>query len=149
MSDAEPRAGEDLEGAPWWLGLAAGAVVFGFGVAGLLRNRLQTRPGDWLKYALGSIVVHDALLAPVVLVTGFALVRLAPRALRGGLQATLAVAAVVALMSIPVVRADGRRADNPSLLPSDYGRNLVIVLAVIVAAGALLTLVRARRAAHR
>ena len=43
------------------------------------------------------------------------------------MQATLAVCAVVVVMSVPVLKAVGRRPDNPSLLPHDYGRNLAIV----------------------
>jgi len=46
---------------------------------------------------------------------------------------------------VPVVLVKGRAADNPSLLPHDYGRNLAIVLALILVAGLLITLARARR----
>jgi hypothetical protein len=52
-------------------------------------------------------------------------------------------------MSVPVVMAAGRRADNPSLLPHDYGQNLAIVLAVILAGGTVLTISRAARAGRR
>ena len=89
------------------------------------------------------------LLAPVVLIIAFLLTRLLPAAIRGGVQATLAVCGAVALMSVPVLRAAGRRADNPSLLPHDYTTNLLIVLAVILAGGMLLTLAGAARRSRR
>lgn len=148
----EPLRTRDAEvatGPPWWLGLLVGGSVFAFGLVGLLHNDGATRPGDWVKWVLGSVIAHDAILAPAVLVAGFLLTRLLPVPIRGGLQATLAVCGAVALMSVPVVMAEGRRADNPSLLPHDYGENLAVVLAVILAGGVLLTLVRAARRSRR
>ncbi|MFP5363165.1 MAG: hypothetical protein ACLGI5_10605 [Thermoleophilia bacterium] len=139
-----PRAPAEAGGRPWRIGLAAGATLFAFGLAGLLADARQTVPADWLTWALASLVLHDLVLVPVVLAAGLALTRLLPAALRGGVQATLAVCGAVALVSVPVVLAEGRRADNPSLLPHDYGRNLAIVLGVILVGGILVTLVRLR-----
>lgn len=139
MSDETPS------GLAWRLGLAFGGAIFAVGLYGLLANAQQTRPGNMLRWVAGSLVAHDAILAPAVLVAGFLLSRLVPAAIRGGLQATLAVCGAVALMSVPVLKAVGRQPDNPSLLPHDYGKNLVIVLGVILAAGTLLTFARAAR----
>ena len=133
-------------GAPWRIGLIVGATIFAIGLVGLAQNARQTRPGNWLEYVVGALIAHDALLAPAVLAGGFLLTRLVPAAIRGGLQATLAVCGAVALISIPVLKAAGRQPDNPSLLPHHYGTNLAIVLALVFAAGMLLTLGRAARA---
>ena len=133
-------------GPAWRVGLIAGVALFAFGLIGLLRNATQTLPGDWLAWVAGAVVVHDAIVAPLVLACGFLLHRLVPASARGGLQATLAVCAIVALVSVPVLLAKGRVADNPSLLPHDYPRNLAIVLALVLAAGTLLTLARVARA---
>lgn len=146
MSAGTERQPETPAGRPWRIGLVVGGAMFAFGLYGLLHNARQTIPADWAKWVGGALVAHDALLAPVVLVIGALLTRLVPVALRGGLQATLAVCGLVALMSVPVVMAEGRRADNPSLLPHDYGQNLAIVLAAIFAIGVVLTLARAARA---
>lgn len=145
MSEQEP---ETPTGAPWRIGLVTGGALFAFGLAGLLRESRQTIPADWLTWVAGSLILSDAFVLPAVLAAGL-LLRLLPGALRSGAQATLAVCGAVALMSVPVVLARGRQADNPSLLPHDYGRNLAIVLAVIVVCGVLLTLVRIRRAPAR
>ncbi|MGH2898529.1 MAG: hypothetical protein ACRDMZ_07630 [Solirubrobacteraceae bacterium] len=133
-------------GRPWRIGLIVGGAMFAFGLAGLLDNARQTIPANWLTWVGGGLVLHDALLVPVVLAIGALLTRVVPVALRSGAQATLAICGAVALMSVPVVLAEGRRADNPSLLPHDYGRNLAIVLAAIIAAGLLVTILRAVRA---
>lgn len=142
MSEQEP---ETPTGAPWRIGLVAGGALIAFGLAGLLRESRQTIPADWLTWVAGSLILNDAVLVPAVLAAGVLLTRLLPGVLRSGAQATLAVCGAVALMSVPVVLAQGRQADNPSLLPHDYGRNLAIVLAVIVVCGVLLTVVRVRR----
>jgi hypothetical protein len=55
------------------------------------------------------------------------------------------VAGLVTLATLPTVLALGRRADNPSILPLEYGRNLLIVLALV----GLITLVSRILAAVR
>jgi hypothetical protein len=131
-------------GTAWRVGLAAGVAIFAFGLYGLLHNATQTVPANVLKWIAGSLILHDTILAPACFVAGWALTRLLPPAIRAGMQATLAVCAVVVIMSVPVLKAVGRRPDNPSLLPHDYGQNLAIVIAVILGGGTLLTFVRAR-----
>ncbi|HEY1537901.1 MAG TPA: hypothetical protein VGF63_00780 [Solirubrobacteraceae bacterium] len=128
------------------LGLAVGGAVFAFGLYGLLRNSAQTVPLDVLKWIAGPLILHDALVAPAVLAAGLVLARLLPVAIRAGMQATLTVCAIVVVMSVPVLKAVGRRPDNPSLLPHDYPQNLAVVIAVILTGGTLLTLARAARA---
>ena len=151
MSDERTHDEHTPTGPAWRLGLILGGALFAFGVVGLLRNATQTLPGDWLAWVVGAVLVHDVIVAPVVLACGFLLARLVPASSRGVVQATLAVCATVALMSVPVLVAAGRRADNPSLLPHDYARNLAIVLAAILAAVALERAIRrlARPAGRR
>lgn len=147
MSTPERSAGGQAPaGRSWRIGLIAGSAIFVFGLAGLLRNARATIPADWLTWIAGALVVHDALLVPLALLAGVVCARVVPAAARGTVQATLAVGAVVALMSVPVLLAKGRRPDNPSLLPHDYARNLAIVLALIAVAGLLVVVVRAARA---
>lgn len=141
----EPTPAEDPHGAPWWLGLAVGGGIFLFGLRGFIVDEAQTQPMDWLKWVLGGLLSHDAILAPVAIVVGWLLTRLVPVAVRGGIQGTLAVAATVVVMAYPVLRAEGREPDNPSLLPLDYGKNLAIVIAIILVAGVALTFARAAR----
>jgi hypothetical protein len=154
MATVEPTARPPEEATPsgtaWRLGLAVGGAIFGFGLYGLLHNATQTVPASVVKWIAGALILHDAILAPAVLVAGLLLTRLLPMAIRGGIQATLAVCAVVVVMSVPVLKAVGRRPDNPSLLPHDYGHHLAVVIAVILLGGIALTLglaARARRSA--
>lgn len=136
---------ETPSGPAWWLGLIAGGGVLTFGFIGLMTNSAQTRPGNMVKWVVGGLIAHDAIVAPAVVAISFLLARLLPAAVRGGIQATLAVCAVLVVMSYPVLKAVGRDPNNPSLLPLDYPRNLAIVLAIVLVGGVTLTLLRAAR----
>lgn len=139
-----PSQGSETPSGPaWWIGLIVGGGVLTFGVIGLMTNSAQTSPANMVKWVVGGLIAHDAIVAPAVVIASFLLARLLPAAIRGGIQATLAVCAVLVLMSYPVLNAAGRDPNNPSLLPLDYPRNLAIVLAIILVGGVTLTLLRA------
>ena len=125
-------------GLGFWLGLAVGWPVMGFGLAGLLGEAADTHPGDLARWFLSGAVVHDGLAAPVVCGIGWLLARGVPRAVRAPVAAGLVVSGVVVLYSWPFLRGYGLRPDNPSALPLDYGAGLAVVLASVwVVCGAL------------
>lgn len=136
---------ETPAGPAWWIGLIAGGGVLAFGLIGLLTNSTQTRPGNMVKFVVGGLIAHDAIVAPAVVIASFLLARLLPEAVRGGIQATLAVCAVLVVMSVPVLTGKGKDPNDPSTLPLDYPRNLAIVLAIVIVGGVTLTLLRAAR----
>lgn len=107
-----------------WLGYAAGGALVVLGFVGLLMDARWTDPVGWATWFGGILVLHDAVLVPIVLVTGLVVRNLT-------LRAGLIVAGLVTLAVLPTVLAIGRKADNPSILPLDYGRNLVLVLGTI------------------
>jgi MFS family permease len=145
VSAPGPRLGdEDDGGLRFWLCAVIGLGVVVIATVQLAGARLIGSVGSWAAYLLGGLLVHDLLLAPAVVLISIALLHLVPSRLRPAAQATLIVAGSVALVAIPVLGGWGRRPDNPTLLPRDYGLGLAIALAVIVAAG----LVGAARAAR-
>jgi len=87
----------------FWASAAAGRVVIGVGLRGIVTNRIDTRPANLAKFVVGGALLHDLLVAPVVLV--------------------LAVSAIVVLFSWPIVRADGLATHNPTSLPHNYTAN--------------------------
>jgi hypothetical protein len=132
-------------------GLGAGLLVTG---AVLLLGR-PTGPRlvgivVWLGCA---IVLHDAILVPVLTIAG----RLRdasgrrvglPRAAMHVVDAALAVGGVLTLAVLPELWAQHRGPANPTVLPGDYGPRLLavwIALAVLAAAGVILVTLRARR----
>ncbi len=120
-----------------WIGYALGGALVALGCAGLV---LSLDPVGWALWVGGILVAHDAVLVPVVLLAGVAV-----RRAGGPVRAGLTVAGLVTLATLPTVLALGRRADNPSILPLEYGRNLLIVLALV----GLITLVSRILAAVR
>jgi hypothetical protein len=73
-------------------------------------------------------IAHDALLAPVILLAGYAS-RWSPRPAL--LRAALAVAGAAAIVALPAVAGFGRRPDNPSILPQAYGRHLLAIFVTV------------------
>ncbi|MFB7631367.1 hypothetical protein ACFC0M_10535 [Streptomyces sp. NPDC056149] len=86
----------------------------------------------------GAIVLHDAVIAPLVLVVGLVLAR---SGARGPARGALIVAGALTVVALPVLLRPGAPA-NPSVLPLDYPRNWVIAVGGVVAVSALLAVAR-------
>ena len=129
----------------FWPGVAVGWAVATVGIWGLLSDA-ATRPHESLRFVIGAALVHDLLLAPVVVLVGRGIATVVPSRARGPVQAALMVSAVVAVFSVPFVRGYGRGATNPSLLPRNYGHGLAVVLVAVWATAAFAVARRYRRA---
>jgi hypothetical protein len=114
-------------------GYGAGGALILMGLGGLIADAGLTDPLGWALWFGGLVVVHDMLLVPLVLLTGAATGMLR-EPFRSTLRIALTIAATLCLVALPMVSGIGRRADDPSLLPLPYGRNLVIVLGLIALA---------------
>jgi hypothetical protein len=126
--------------------LGAVGVVVGLYGGWLLLSRTGT---DQLVSAVvwlgGGVVLHDAVLAPVVVVAGVVAARLLPGVVRAPLAGVVVVLGSLTLLSLPVLL--GREPANPTLLDRDYtaGWLLVASLVVLVVACGTLVLERRRR----
>ncbi|GAQ65036.1 MULTISPECIES: hypothetical protein [Streptomyces] len=109
----------------------AGAALMGFGVSLLLEVRDLTGVLVWLG---GAVVLHDVVIAPLVLLAG--LVAVHGRA-RGPVRGALVVAGALTVVALPALLRPGRTA-NSSVLPLDYPRNWLIALVVVAAVTALI-----------
>ena len=141
----EAAASPDADGAPrkvveraqdpgplFWLALAVGWGIIGFGIHGMVSNWSGANPPVVLRSAIGLNVVNDALVAPALVAVAFACRRLLPRWSLLSVQVGLIVSAVVILYSYPLVGSWGKsRRAGPSLLPWNYAHNLEIVLGVV------------------
>ncbi len=147
MSDRQAgAAGREEPGGPlFWVGVVVGWALIAAGVAGLFREHLATNPSGFARVFLGAAVVHDALVAPVVCAAGVVLARLLRPPFRGVVQGALVATVLVLLYTWPFVRGYGRAATNPTALPLNYGRGVVVLLAVVwLTAGAVLVWLRRR-----
>jgi FtsH-binding integral membrane protein len=128
----------------WPLAILGWAVMV-YGVIGLLSNASRTHPPTWAIWFFGAAIVHDLLLAPLVLSIGKLIARRAPRRGKAYVQAALIMSGTVVLASIPVLLGFGRDPNDPSTLPNNYTAGLLAVLAVIWTFVAVKSLARARR----
>ncbi|MFE0632210.1 hypothetical protein ACFW3D_35330 [Streptomyces sp. NPDC058864] len=93
----------------------------------------------------GAVVLHDALIAPLVLLIGSTLVR---GAARGPVRGALLVGGALTAVALPVLLRPGKPA-NPSVLPLDYPRNWLVTLLAAAVVAALLPAVRRTRRSRR
>ena len=115
----------------FWLSAAAGWALILWGVRGALHHRIDTRPGQLARFLAGGALLHDLVVAPIVLLVGLAVARVVPAAWRSAVQAAAVISACVALFSYPLVRGFGRGAHNPTSLPHNYALNLTVVVAAV------------------
>ena len=126
-----------------WL-LGAGGVVVGVYGAWLLLTRQSgdqlVSAGQWL---VGGVLLHDAVLAPVVVVAGVLTARALPTPVRAPASVVAVVLGSVTLLAVPVLGGFGRRPDNPSLLDRDYTAGWLLVAGLVVGGVVAGTTVRA------
>ncbi|MEU7074048.1 hypothetical protein AB0B30_31995 [Streptomyces narbonensis] len=122
-------------------GCGIGLMVFGGAL--LLQQPEPWRIGMWLA---GGVLVHDGLIAPLII----ALAAAAGLRLRGVPRAALVVAASVTVIALPPLLRPGGVA-NATVLPLDYLRNWLLAMAAVAAITVAYVGVRAclRRAARR
>ncbi|TFC48275.1 hypothetical protein E3T26_07040 [Cryobacterium sp. TMT1-21] len=140
----------------------ARTVLILIGTAGLVFGlyvlfdtvRITRLPGVALWIG-AAIVLHDAVLAPVVFFLGLLLRRAGHRATGTILvlvQGAIVVGSIMTLIVVPAIVAQGLSPNNPSILPLDYGRNLALfwaALALVTTVWAGLLYARSRRANQR
>lgn len=111
-------------------GYLLGAAFVAYGARGLVGDAIDTRPVAWAAWVLAVAVAHDAVWLPLVLIVGWCVSRI-PAPYRRPAQAALIISATLAAVTVPLLSGAGRRPDNPSQLPLDYGRGLAWVLAAV------------------
>jgi hypothetical protein len=129
----------------FWTTAVLGWAVIAWGVAGVVRHHVDTRPADLLRFVAGGILLHDLVVVPLALVGAYLLNRAVPAPWRRWVQVTLVVAAPLALFAYPMVRGFGRIPGNPTALPHDYATNLALVVTAVVAIVAALATTHRRR----
>ncbi|MFF4448419.1 hypothetical protein [Streptomyces sp. NPDC001502] len=103
-----------------------GLAVMAFGGFLLVREPEPWRIALWLA---GGVLVHDGLIAPLVIAVG-ALCAAAGLRLRGVPRAALVVAGSLTVIALPPLLRPGGVA-NASVLPLDYPRNWLLAMAAI------------------
>jgi hypothetical protein len=117
----------------------AGLGLIGYGAYGLV-TAPGTDPGPQALAMLAFVLGHDLVLIPVATVGGLLALRVAPPWARAPAQAALLVTLALTVVAVPFLVKAGSFPENPSLLPLDYRRGLLIAAGVtwLVAAGVAL-----------
>jgi hypothetical protein len=111
---------------------ALGLALMAVGATLLLTGGQLKDVALWLA---GAIVLHDGIIAPLVLGVGLLLAAVPAR---GTVRGALVVAGCLTMIALPPLLRPGAPT-NPSALPLDYLRNWLLVLAsVAVVTGVVL-----------
>ena len=116
---------------------AAGAGLLGYGIVRIFTDAKDTKPAALLRWLVGALLVHDLLIAPVVIGIGWLLARYVPPRARRYLQAGLICGGLVSAYGVLLIWRQGTVAPSLALLRQNYLRNLLILLG-IVAVGCLI-----------
>jgi hypothetical protein len=114
---------------------ALGIVLMAVGATLLAAGGQIKDVALWLA---GAIVLHDGIIAPLVLGIGLLLAAVPAR---GAVRGALVVAGCLTMVALPVLLRPGRPT-NPSALPLDYLRNWLLVLAAVAVLTGVLLLAR-------
>jgi hypothetical protein len=130
-----------------WIGLALGVPVMTYGSIGLVRHADPHRVRDLAIWVVGGDVVHDLIVAPLMVLTVWAVgCALAP-SWRTPVRSGLLASALVVALAWPGLSGLGNEAHNPTVHPFDQTQALAWVLAGIwsaVVVWCTLVLVNAR-----
>lgn len=127
-----------------------GLAALGWG-GYLLVELMTASPRDGIQVAawlVGGPVLHDAVIAPLVGVTGLAVSRLLPPPWRAPVAAGAAVTGVLVLLAVPLVWRPFGVATNPGLHDADYPAGLAVALGVVWLGVAVTGVLATRRAAR-
>lgn len=102
----------------------------GYAISGLLTDP-RGRPAGQLLFMAAVVVAHDGLLMPLVIGVGALIGRVVPVPARPAVRVAALVSAALGVVALPLVLGYGRRPDNPSALPLDYGRGLLVTLLLV------------------
>ena len=136
-----PLQDADHGGTRFWVGLAVGAAVMGWGAFLFLEATPAT--GARRSFALwlvGADLVHDLLFAPAVALTVWLLARPVPDRWRPPVAAGLVISVFVVLLALLPLSGSAEVADNPTIQPLDYRTSTLTALGLVWAGVALWTL---------
>ena len=126
----------------WVIGVV-GLAMLGYGALLAVDTKPVLETGFWF---VGGTVLHDAVIAPVVGVVGWLVVRVVPAAWRAPVAIGAALTGVLALLTLPELVRRYPAPVNPGLHERNYlpalGISLAVVWVLVLAAG----IVRSARA---
>lgn len=132
----------------WRIALVVVGIAF-LAVGGLvlLDDVVPKRYGGILLWLAGAIVIHDGIVAGLVIALNLMLRKVGrgvPLGVLAIVQGAIVVGAIVSLIVFPQIVKQGIGTLNPTILPLNYAANLVLFYGVLVAVTALAILLYLR-----
>jgi len=128
---------------------AFGTVVSAYGAFLLLsRQQLEDAVEVAIWFAVG-VVLHDFVLAPLMLVVGVVMMRMLPAAARAPAVVGLVVLGSITLLAVPVLGGFGVQADNPTLFDRPYLAGWAVLAGLVLAGVLAASLARRSPGSHR
>ena len=114
------------------LGLV-GVGCIAFGAVRIVQNPSDTKPVSLAKWLIGSLLVHDVIIAPIVIGIGWLIARFVPARASAYVQGGLVSAGLVSAIGVVMIRRQHKYgAKSLALLQQDYKVNLLILLAIVL-----------------
>lgn len=130
----------------FWTAVVVGGALMAWGSALFLDATPDARRRlDFAAWLVGLDIVHDAIVAPLMVVVGAALARLVRGPARAPVQAGAIASGFVLVVALPPLLDTASRAHNPTIQPLDYTTSTVTVLAVVWAVTGAWALLRHSR----
>lgn len=114
-------------------------VGVGFGLWGLwlMRDFDVSQLTSMFKFLVAGVLVHDAILAPVVVVVGFAAAGLLPGHARSIAAVAFLIWGTVTIAVTNVLTGQGGSSGNSTIIGRPYVLSWLIMTAVLVVAAAI------------
>jgi hypothetical protein len=132
---------------------AVGVIVAGYGILRILQDDKHTHIKNLGVWLIGALLVHDGIIAPIVIGIGYLLSKVVPPRARVYVQGGLIVGGLVSSIGLLLIWRKGKNGSAAlTLLQQDYRSNLLILLALIAVGAAAaygVSLVRSNRTKSR
>ncbi|MCW2839833.1 MAG: hypothetical protein JWR55_1316 [Aeromicrobium sp.] len=118
--------------------LVLAGVACGLWGVWLMRDFTREQLTSEAFWLAGGVVLHDAVLAPLVVAVGYVASRVLPRGSRRPAAMAFLIWGTLTIAFLPVLTGEGGKADNDTILGRPYVLNwivLTVVLAVYAAVG--------------
>lgn len=115
----------------WRFGFAIpGLALIGFGLFRLVTEIPLRNLAVLIAWLIGAVLIHDGVLAPLVLTVARALAHI-PQRVRRYLQAAVIASALVTVVAIPLIYRRGSQPDSKALLQQNYAAHLGVLVSAI------------------
>jgi hypothetical protein len=107
-----------------------GVALIGFGLFRLATEIPFRNLAVLLLWLIAAVLIHDGVLAPLVLTVARALAQIPPR-VRRYLQAAVIASALVTVIAVPLIYRRGSQPDSKALLQQNYAAHLGVLVTAI------------------